>query len=564
MEKTRTPPSASAAGTGSLMKAIDVLDTIAAATEPLSVAQIASEVGLPRPTTHRILSALLQRGMVRREDQRDGFSLGYRLFELAHRAWSAVDVRGAATNALDRLRDLSQEVVVLGVRKNGQFVCVDRRDSPFNIRPAISVGYSEQLWSSALGMAIVSEFWLSDDDGGVRDEFAELFSRSGHSKALAEIPLNVARGYALMFDDATGTASVAAPILDTMGRPIASIGIIGPASRLSEERLHQLALYVIEATRQTTSNAGNVVQSIAPQPKPHKGKGHDVDVVAHTRTLMGKAPAWHPRNGGELSLSDAFGPSLIRISLADGAVQEVPRGMPEMLAGLTKDGDPVIVNAEGVSVVEPGVQRLAVPLPGTITRLRCNHATPDREGRLVLSMMDARGRTDGGGLYRLEADGSLTTLHAPLTMWSGLDWSPDGRFLYCADTAHQQLLRYRYEGGAVIGDRTVLATFPVSSGRPDGLAIDSSGAIWLAMWDGWRVIKVTPAGKVDQEIVLPIPRPVGLSFGGTDHRTLFITSARVRLSPDVIADSPLSGAVLALRTNTAGIVKPRFSPPTKS
>ena len=79
---------------------------------------------------------------------------------------------------------------------------------------------------------------------------------------------------------------------------------------------------------------------------------------------------------------------------------------------------------------------------------------------------------------------------------------------------------------------------PESEGKPDGLTIDAEGFVWSAHWDGWCVTRYDPDGHVERVINLPVPRPTSCVFGGADLQTLFVTSARIRLSAAQIADAP--------------------------
>ena len=53
-------------------------------------------------------------------------------------------------------------------------------------------------------------------------------------------------------------------------------------------------------------------------------------------------------------------------------------------------------------------------------------------------------------------------------------------------------------------------------------------------------------------VALPVPRPTNVAFGDDDLQTLYITTARIRLSATQLAAAPLSGSVLALRVDVAG------------
>jgi sugar lactone lactonase YvrE len=65
-------------------------------------------------------------------------------------------------------------------------------------------------------------------------------------------------------------------------------------------------------------------------------------------------------------------------------------------------------------------------------------------------------------------------------------------------------------------------------------------------------VRYDPAGRIERQIQLPVPRAVGCSFGGVDFSTLFITSARETLTPEQIQAAPLSGSVFAVTLGVKG------------
>ena len=544
---SRTAP----AGAAALQKAFDVLDVVAR-TGGATAAEIAAELAMPRPTVHRMLGALQLRGMVRQDEVRGRFNLGYRLFELAHRAWSDIDLRGAAQGPLDRLRDVTREVVTLGIRSGSRFVCIDRRDSAFDIRPIVSVGQSEALAASASGLAVLHALALAHAEEG-HDLDPAVVAEMQAGDFLPRARLTLARGYAVASGAGPDAiSSVAAPIVDFVGRPIASVGVVGPSSRLDPATLHALAPDVMTAARQITSNAGSTIQSIEPRPRPAEPPDPGIRVEADARMLMGKTPV-HDRRSGRVLLVDHLAPALIACA-GGGRAAATPRAELEVIAGLTAGGEPVVANRFGAFRLSAGGGEACIaPMPETLRGSRLNGAATDPGGRIWVSTMDLQGRADGGALHRIVA-GRFETVLAPFTIPTAPVFSPDGRCLYLAETARQSVLRFSADlSGGGLSDRTTLATFPPEWGRPDGLASDAEGGIWVAMWDGWRVVRLRPDGTVDRVIVLPVPRPVDLCFGGPEGCTLFVATARVRLRGAIIAEAPLSGALLAIDAGVPGM-----------
>ena len=78
------------------------------------------------------------------------------------------------------------------------------------------------------------------------------------------------------------------------------------------------------------------------------------------------------------------------------------------------------------------------------------------------------------------------------------------------------------------------------------------------MWDGWRVERYDPRGRLVRSVSLPVPRPTSLAFGGDDLATLYVTSARARLDPESLAQAPLSGALFAFDAGVAGLAVAPF------
>jgi sugar lactone lactonase YvrE len=161
--------------------------------------------------------------------------------------------------------------------------------------------------------------------------------------------------------------------------------------------------------------------------------------------------------------------------------------------------------------------------------------------------------TPSGRLYRVGAGGTCTEMDRGFIVSNGMDWSPDGRRFYFADSRAGAIYAYTFDVacGTAVGRRLFAGIAP-EDGRPDGLAVDSAGTVWCALWDGWRIRGYRPDGTVLADLTLPTPRPTSVAFGGDDLRTLFITSARVRLPSRTLAEAPLSGGLFALRMDVPG------------
>jgi IclR family acetate operon transcriptional repressor len=125
--------------------------------------------------------------------------------------------------------------------------------------------------------------------------------------------------------------------------------------------------------------------------------------------------------------------------------------------------------------------------------------------------------------------------------------------LYAADPARGTIYVFR------CGTRTprILTRIPRVSGEPRGLAVDANGRLWTVLYDGWSIARLSIEGEFDRVMALPVPRPTGITFGGADGQSIFVTSARVGLARDVIDNAPLSGRLLVIRPKPPSSNKPR-------
>jgi sugar lactone lactonase YvrE len=183
---------------------------------------------------------------------------------------------------------------------------------------------------------------------------------------------------------------------------------------------------------------------------------------------------------------------------------------------------------------------------------RFNDGKCDPQGRFWFGSMSP-GKCQGS-LYRYDPDASLHVMETGLAISNGLGWSPDARTFYLTDSAVQKI--YVYDFDAVTGNIRNCRVFVDLTGEsfyPDGLAVDSEGYVWSAMWDGWCVIRYSPLGEEVLRVKLPVQRPTSCCFGGEDLRKLYITSASVGLSEEEIQKSFYSGDLFCLEMDVRGL-----------
>ncbi|PZX16992.1 sugar lactone lactonase YvrE [Palleronia aestuarii] len=282
------------------------------------------------------------------------------------------------------------------------------------------------------------------------------------------------------------------------------------------------------------------------------------------RCQLGECPVWSVAEQA-LWFVDITGKRLHRHDPATGETRTY--SVPEEIGcfALARGGGFVAGLRSGVWLLdeEARVDRMLAPNPERAETNRFNDGRTDPAGRFLLGTIDEPKAGGTAGLYRYDRRG-LEALDGGLMTSNGLAFSPDGRILYHSDTPRFTIFAQDYDPATGrTENRRVFARLDENApdrGRPDGGAVDVDGCYWTALFEGGRVQRYAPDGRLLSEYPVPARCPTMIAFGGEDFRTLYITSARAGRSDDELAAHPLAGAVFALRTDVPGLPEPLFDP----
>jgi sugar lactone lactonase YvrE len=151
-------------------------------------------------------------------------------------------------------------------------------------------------------------------------------------------------------------------------------------------------------------------------------------------------------------------------------------------------------------------------------------------------------------------------MDAGFQLSNGMGWSPDDRTMYFIDSAPREIYAYDFDAASGgIANRRVLVRIAEEHGLPDGMTVDAEGFLWVAQWNGGRVVRYDPDGKVERVVAMPVRRPTSCTFGGPDLSTLYITSGTMRMTAEELALEPRAGHLFALETDVRGLPEPHFA-----
>jgi DNA-binding IclR family transcriptional regulator len=200
---------------GVLDKSVAIVRALADA--PLALADLVEATGISRPTAHRLASALVEHGLVRRtEDGR--FALGADLVGLGHAAAASWPWGEAAGPALVALVEATGESAQLYVREGDARRCLLSRESAHELRTIVPEGARLALGVGSAGRVLVED--------GAGDGWVESIE-----------------------ERAPGVASVSAPVRDRSGRVVAAVGVSGPVERTTRRPGARYGDAVVAAAR---------------------------------------------------------------------------------------------------------------------------------------------------------------------------------------------------------------------------------------------------------------------------------------------------------------------------
>lgn len=516
-------------GAALIDKAFQVIDIVGMSPGHASVQHLLRETGWTRPTLYRILAAVTANGFLRHDSVAQGYTLGYRLLELAQNVWSGPDLASIASNELRHLRDMTGETAYLAVLHNKAMMALGKFEGTHTVRSAAKLGIRKPLHCTSQGKAVLA--FLSDDEiekflkGAELEKFTEN-TITNVIQLRSELSIVRQRGYAVENEEIiAGNRCVGAPIFDSAGKPIGAISVAGPVWRLTKDRVEQLGPELILVARNISVQLrGNVEPSLS-------GRQH---LMAHPGSgkpaFYGADPVWDEKRKA-IVWTDRLGPAVIETSATSSKIMRPPQDEPIKAFYAAEGGFRIWQNTKSTNLLDGKFVSHASADVGEVT------AAAVHPSRMVWFAT----REPNGTAIRCPGTPAEAGWQVAGNI-NALAWAPDGLTLFAADAERGTI--YSLQMGS--RNPRIFSRISRASGEPRALATDRSGRLWVALYDGWSVARVGPNGEIESVTALPIPRPTGLTFGGTDNSDLFVTSARVGLTRDVLDNAPLSGHLLVI------------------
>lgn len=259
----------------------------------------------------------------------------------------------------------------------------------------------------------------------------------------------------------------------------------------------------------------------------------ELEIFDERICALGEGPSAVGVDNCQVSWVDITGSRVLSRNLLTGDTDEFPTGepvgfaIPRTVGGfvLGTDNGPVLRDSDGgihsflkLSEIEPLASQMEI---------RWNDAKVSPRGNLWLGTMGVEMLKGTSALFKYDVKNSSVSRVIPnLTISNGMDWSDDGSTFYFIDSDWQEVRAFSVIDDEISDERSVIR-IAESEGAPDGMCMDASGGVWVALWGGSQVRRYDSTNnfKLDQVINLPAPFVTSCAFAGENLDTLIITSA---------------------------------------
>jgi L-arabinonolactonase len=292
-----------------------------------------------------------------------------------------------------------------------------------------------------------------------------------------------------------------------------------------------------------------------------------VDCVLDVKANLGEGPIWSTTDQN-LYWVDINNCQLNKFNPINGKNITINVGSPIGCFAIKKNLNIILALTNGffeLDQIDKSMTLINNP-ESHISSNRFNDGTVDMKGRFYAGTMPIKGPNKKigpkGNLYCLNQDRNVKKIMSGFNVINGLAFSPNSKIAYVSDSADwvRTIWAYDYDlDEGIWSNKRVFFDTKDIAGRPDGGCVDTDGCYWMAGVSGWEIVRITPKGKIDMIIKMPVEKPTKVAFGGKDLDIIYVTSIGKDITEGTEEKQPLAGGIFALKVpGVRGIQFPFF------
>lgn len=226
----------SKAGVQVIDRTFDIIELLSEYPEGLGVTEIADKLELNKSTVHRIVTALVKRGYLKKDESFPTYKLGLKFIETGSIALSDIELKTEAKAYLYELSKRFNQPCHLGILDRDRVVYIDKVDVNINLRLYSQIGKRISIHSSSLGKVLFAGLEKEEQKKILENYTFKKYNGNtidNEKDFMKEIELVKKNGYGTDDEEHDmGIKCISAPIYDYKGKTIAAISITGSAATL--------------------------------------------------------------------------------------------------------------------------------------------------------------------------------------------------------------------------------------------------------------------------------------------------------------------------------------------
>ncbi|XP_069748042.1 regucalcin [Narcine bancroftii] len=279
-----------------------------------------------------------------------------------------------------------------------------------------------------------------------------------------------------------------------------------------------------------------------------------IECIVKDKNGIGESPVWEEK-AGSLLYVDITGQKVCRWNEATKQVKMLHLDAPIGSVVPWKSGGYVLAMDKRFAFLD--WEKEMVTDIATVDQDKKNNRFNDGKvdpagrffaGTMAMETRPAEVERAQGSVYSLQTDHSVVKHFDKVDISNGLDWSLDHKIFYYIDTLSFKVDAFDYDmqTGQISNRRTVYK-LEKEEALPDGQCIDVEGKLWVACYNGGRVIRIDPeTGKRIQTVKLPVDKTTSCCFGGKDYSELYVTSAADGMDEEWQRRQPQAGGIFKI------------------
>lgn len=225
-------------------RVFDVIETLSRYPEGTTITTLTNATGIHKSTVYRLLTTLINRGYVIKDDKTSKYQMTLRTYHIGSRAVPKFDLLTVSVDYLKELSRLSQEAVHLAIPDGASIFYLFKEVSSENvIRTSSKTGAKTYMYYTGLGKALLATM--------TPDEVKEIWDKSDikqytpstittYSELMNDLELTRKRGYAIDNEEhELGIACIADVVRDASNKVVAAVSISTLATRMNENFLEK-------------------------------------------------------------------------------------------------------------------------------------------------------------------------------------------------------------------------------------------------------------------------------------------------------------------------------------